>query len=52
MGLNNLFKDGKNFAPERHLSYGFTHMWNIRKGAEDHRVREGKLNVKLSYQRG
>ena len=32
----------------RQLSYGFTHMWNIRNSAEDHRGREGKLNGKKS----
>ena len=33
---------------ERHLSYGFTHMWNIRNRAEDHRVREEEVNGKSS----
>ena len=28
---------------ERQLSYGFTHMWNIRNSTEDHRGKEGKL---------
>ena len=27
---------------ERHLSYSFTHMWNIRNSTEDHRGRDGK----------
>ena len=33
---------------ERHLSYLFIHMWNIRNSAREHRVREGKLNRKSS----
>ena len=33
---------------ERQLSYGFTHMWNIRNKAEDHRRREGKRKGKKS----
>lgn len=31
---------------KKELSYGFTHMWNIRSSAEGHRGREGKLNGK------
>jgi len=31
---------------ERQLSYGFIHMGNIRKSAENHRGRERKLNGK------
>ena len=33
---------------EKELSYGFTHMWNIKNSMEDHRGREGKLNGKKS----
>ena len=33
---------------ERQLSYAFTHMWNVRNSAEDHRGREGKQNGKRS----
>ena len=33
---------------ERQLSYGFTHMWNIRNSMEDHRVREEEVNGKSS----
>ena len=33
---------------EKQLSCGFTHIWNIRNSAEDHRGKEGKLNWKKS----
>ena len=33
---------------EKDNYHGFTHMWNIRNSAEDHKVREGKLNGKSS----
>ena len=35
-------------SSERQLSYGFTHMWNIKNRVEDYRGREGKLNGKKS----
>ena len=31
---------------ERQLSYGFTHLWNIRNSTEDHRGSEGEMNGK------
>ena len=33
---------------EGQLSYGFTHMWNVRNSKADHKRREGKLNGQSS----
>ena len=33
------------------MSYGFTHMWNVRNSTEDHRGRERKLNGKSQRRR-
>ena len=33
---------------EKDNYHDFTHMWNIRNSAKDHRGREGKLNGKSS----
>ena len=46
-------RPGRNYAEgisqsEKQLSYGFTHIKNIRNSTEDHRGREVKLNGKSS----
>jgi len=48
-GIGGYYAEWNKSITERPLSFGFTHMWNIRNSAEDHRGREG--NWMGSYQR-
>ena len=47
-GTGGDYDEGNKSGRESQLSYTFTHMWNLRNKAEDHRGREGKLNGKKS----
>ena len=46
-GTGGYYAEQNKSIRERQL-YGFTHVWNIRNSAEDHREREGKQNGKSS----
>ena len=42
-GTGGYYAEQNKSIRERQLSYGFTHMWNIRNSAEYHRERDGKM---------